>query len=216
MFPAALVEQICAAIDTARAPAGPTLVAIDGPGCSGKSTLAQALENAFGERAATVGIDGFFVPFAEQALRRAPDEDLANAIPHLRWCELERDVIQPLAEGRAGQYRPYDWERDVVQSPVTVPPTPIVLVEGLYALHEKLRSHYRFAIWLDVRRDARMSRVEARDGRKLLSSWDEIYVPREWSYLTQQKPFEHVDLLLLGPDLEWSTTAACFSRQATR
>jgi hypothetical protein len=92
--------------------------------------------------------------------------------------------------------------------------TPFVLVEGLYALHQRLRDTYQFKIWMDVCRDARIPRVQTRDGAKLLRLWQDLYVPREWAYFRQQKPFECANVFILGPDLEWFTTRGCFSREA--
>src|ERR1044071_6585661 len=100
-----LIQNIYHSIQAVRPAKGPTLVAIDGPGCSGKSTLANALEAFFDNEAITVGTDSFFIPFAEQDLCWDPDEDISTGVPHLRWRELEDAVIGQLLHGRAGRYQ---------------------------------------------------------------------------------------------------------------
>jgi uridine kinase len=213
LFRPELIQLLCQAINAARSTRRPTLVAIDGPGCAGKTTLADKLQAALGNDATVLGIDGFLTPFTEQDLNWKPNESISDDVPHLRWRELER-VIEQLANGQAARYRPYNWEDDALDPETSIPAKPIVLVEGLYSLHRRLRNRYGFKLWIDTCRNTRRANVEARDGGRLLWLWNDIYVPREWSYMQQQRPFEHANAFLLGADLEWPTTDVCFSRQA--
>ena len=67
------------------------VVAIDGQGGAGKTTLARAVAEALGD-APVVHTD-----FA------SPED------PKDWWRRLLADVLCPLSQGRAGRYRPYDW-----------------------------------------------------------------------------------------------------------
>jgi len=62
LYPSCLVDGICAAIHAGRPARGTRFVAIDGPGCAGKSTLADLVQQKHGETAITIGLDDFFVP----------------------------------------------------------------------------------------------------------------------------------------------------------
>ena len=213
MFSPQLIQHLCQAIDATRSTRGPTLVAIDGPGCSGKTTLADSLQAALGNATTILGIDDFLIPFADQDLIWKSDESIFQGVPHLRWRELEH-VMEQLADGQATRYHPYDWDNDALKPEIDVPATSVVLVEGLYSMHMRLRNRYGFKLWVDTCREARLANVEARDGGRFLQLWRGIYIPREWSYLRQQKPFQYANAFLLGADLEWSTTDVCFARQA--
>ena len=212
MFPSHFVASVCDAIDGARRADRPILVAIDGPGCSGKSTLAQSLLLALADDAASIGIDEFFVPFCEQDLRCAPCAAVLDGVAHLRWREL-LDVTDRLARGCAASYRPYDWEGDVLADVTRLTPRPIILVEGLYAMHRMLRDAYAFKVWVDGSSADRMLRVNARDGERLLGLWHTVYVPRESWYLQSQRPFDDADLFVLGAGLEWGATHRSFCHQ---
>jgi hypothetical protein len=95
---------------------------------------------------------------------------------------------------------------------VTVEAKPIIVIEGLYALHRRLRHHYGLRLWVDTCARTRMARVEARDGKARIGLWHSVYLPREATYLRQQKPFDDADAFILGAALEWADTRRCFAR----
>ena len=212
VFPDQLVAGFCDAIASRRRADRPTMIAIDGPGCSGKSSLTEQLCLALGELVVTLGTDSFFAPFAGQSLTWSPDEDPAGGIPHLRWPELEAAVVGVLPRGGPVTYREYDWEHDVLGPETTVGPAGIAIVEGLYALHPRLRAVYDFAIWVDSRSDDRMQRVVVRDGTKLVPLWNSLYVPREQAYIERCRPYEAADVFVLGAGVE--TTRQTFAWRA--
>jgi len=211
LFPTSFLRTLSETINVARG-GGPLLVAIDGPGCSGKSTLAQSLEVMLGDAAISIGTDEFFVPLSEQDLKCDPAAAVQDGIAHLRWHEL-RTTLDRLAQGQGARFRPYDWEDDVLGPIRSVPSKPVVLVEGLYSMHYCLRGAYAFKLWVDGASHTRMSRVTARDGERLLNLWHSVYIPRESSYLRSQRPFDHADAFVLGAGLEWETTGLCFCKQ---
>lgn len=92
----------------------PVLVAIDGPGGSGKSTFAERLSTALGG-----------APIV-------PTDDFASADTPLEWWpRLLSQVIEPLIKGRQARYQRYDWVRRGLADWVEVPAAPAVILEGV-------------------------------------------------------------------------------------
>jgi len=203
---AGLAATLADAVRDAARPARPALVGLDGPGCAGKSTLADALQ-AFLPGASVVSLDDFFAPLDTQVLTRIPGEDLATGVPHLRWDEAQA-LVNDLASGGPASYTPYVWAADRLGSPVLVPRSDFILVEGLYALHPQLRSAYCFKIWVDCLAADRMARVGDRMMRAGVSSrerwldlWAGLYVPREQAYFATFRPDLSADVFVAGAGL---------------
>ena len=82
-----------------------------------------------------------------------------------------------------------------------------------------MRAGYDFTIWVDARRDDRMTRVRDRGGfatphgTHLLRLWDELYVPREHMYIVRYRPHDVADLFVLGVGLEPPNTHRTFAWQ---
>jgi uridine kinase len=217
-YPEQFLAALCAAIRQRTASSRPIMVGVDGPGCSGKSGLSDELVDALAGQAVALGLDSFFVPLGQQTLVWDWSEDISDGVPHLRWAQIET-AVQTLGRGKSISLRPYLWEEDALGAKESVEPAPIVIVEGLYALHPRLRMGYDVSIWVDSRRDDRMTRVRARTARtdlhhaRLLRLWDELYVPREHMYIARFRPHEIADLFVFGAGLDPPSTHRTFAWQ---
>ncbi|WP_059008401.1 uridine kinase family protein [Streptomyces specialis] len=130
------------------------LVAIDGHAGSGKSTLATRLSPALGG-APVVRLD-----------------DFATHDAFFGWVEpLTRLVLRPLAAGTAARHPVYDWERRAFTTTATVPPAPVVLLEGVGAGRRALRPHLAFLVWMSVPAEVAWARGRRRDGPGLAGFW---------------------------------------------
>lgn len=157
-------------------PARRCIVGIVGLPGSGKSTLARsladALNAAMGEPAAMVlGMDGFHLTRAQ--LRARPDADAALARRGAPWTFDPQALAQRLAAVRAAGAAPVGWPGfehgvgDPVEDAVTVlPGTRLLLLEGLYLLHDDhgwdLRGAMDACWFLDVPPAVAMERLAAR------------------------------------------------------
>ncbi len=207
----AFILSLSQAIQSSLRDQKPTLVAIDGPGCSGKSTLVDNLFAHFTD-IEIIRLDSFFLPITEQKELRA-NEDLFQSVPHIRWTELEK-CLHLLASGKDTLHLPYLLDEDRLDDKVVIShPRQVIIVEGLYALHTRLRDFYNFKIWVDTQFDNRMERVKMRDGTRFLSLWHKRYVPREIKYITTQKPYDVANVVVLGSNLDWSCVNKGFARQ---
>jgi uridine kinase len=153
-------------VDTAMARPGPVrLVAIDGPGGSGKSTFAAAFARAAGG-----------APVAHT-------DDFASADnPITWWPRLLEQVIEPLVGGRAARYQRYDWPTEQLAEWVDIAPAPIVIIEGVSAGRREWREHLAFIIWIDTPSDVRLQRGLARDGDDWTDDWDDSMAAEDAHY----------------------------------
>lgn len=169
-----IVEHILARDHAVR------LVAIDGPGGSGKTTFAAKLSAAAG--GATV----------------VHTDDFASASNPIDWWpRLLEQVIIPLAEGRPAQYQRYDWETDEMAEWHTVEPAPIVIIEGVSAGRKEWAEHLSFAIWIDTPRQVRLDRGLARGGANTVEQWRE-WMAAEDEHYARDPTRERADLVVAG------------------
>jgi len=129
------------------------LVAVDGPSGAGKTSFAARLAEAIGPGTPIVPIDDLLDGWGDQATF---------------WPRLEECVLAPLREGRAGRYRPYDWEAGHFSPEWTdVPAAPVVVLEGVTSARAEVRPELTFSIFLTAPLDERIRRTELRDGGTL-------------------------------------------------
>ncbi len=130
------------------------LVCVDGPAGSGKTTLAAKL--------------GVLLP--AQVIHM---DDLYEG-----WTGVEAGisrlhewVLGPLAAGRAGRYRRYDWDREVYAERHLVPVADFLIVEGCGSAGPAVDEYDPFIIWVEADDDVRLARGLRRDGKQMLAQW---------------------------------------------
>jgi len=164
-----------------------TLVAIDGLGGSGKSTLSKEIKAAK-VSCDIVEMDDFYLPESERTQ--------SGCLFDLE--RLEKEVLYPLkANGKASYYK-YDWDKDRVAVTATSVSSRIVIVEGVYSYSRTLRSYYKHSIWVECDFDTRLMRGVQRDGEEMRKTWVEIWMPAEQEYKDSQQTDRHVDFIFLG------------------
>lgn len=122
------------------------LICVDGPAGSGKSTLAREVARLAGARVVRLddlypGWDGLFAVDA-----------------------VVLDLLRPLAEGRPGQYRRYDWPAEEHQETHTVEPAPVLVLDGVGAGNRAWRDLATTLVWVEAPPALRLERALARDG----------------------------------------------------
>ena len=172
------------------------LVAIDGPGGAGKSTLAQLLKEqlkTLGWIVAVVKHDDFYFPSHQRENQQAKiigrDFD---------WERLRDQVLTPIKEGRSAHYQRYDWETDSLAEWHTISASDAVLVEGIYTIRRELTHLYDLKIWVECPRTIRLARGIARDGEQARTIWEQDWMPKEDDYVKTHLPRENADLLVNG------------------
>lgn len=159
-------------------PAGrPLLVSIDGRCASGKSTLAADLQKACG--CAVVHMDDFFLRPEQRTKERY--ETPGENVDHERFLH---EVLQPLHQGNAAVYRPFDCSAQQLTAPVRMEPTAVLVVEGSYSCHPELWPYYDLRIFLTTSPEAQMQRIENRNGLEYAEVFRTKWIPLEESYFS--------------------------------
>ncbi|WP_326696465.1 hypothetical protein OG909_03455 [Streptomyces sp. NBC_01754] len=131
------------------------LIAVDGHAGSGKSTFAGRLATALGG-APVLHLD-----------------DLATHEELFAWTDRLRDqVLSPLSRGEPARYAPYDWTTRRFGVPRTLPPAPVVLIEGVGAGRAAVRPYLAALLWIELDRTRSWERGRRRDGPGLREFWD--------------------------------------------
>ena len=130
-------------------------IGIDGPGASGKSTLAAGLAEAMPQAVLVEG-DDFYRPESDSS---RSEIEIAGLFDIQR---LASQVLIPHTEGRDIRYQRYDWDADALGDWMREPSGMPLIVEGVYSTHEALRDFYDLRIWVTARRAVRLSRGMAR------------------------------------------------------
>ena len=160
------------------------LVCIDGPGGSGKSTLAEAL----------VGL--------APAGRVVHMDDLYDGWEGLgRVTDQLATLLLPLAEGRPGSYRRYDWHAKAFAETVTVEPVPLLVVEGVGSAAAAYSTLATLVVWVEAPRDERLQRGLARDGEELRRQWLR-WMADEDRLFAEERTAERADVVVDGTGTE--------------
>lgn len=166
------------------APGVPTVVAIDGPAGSGKSSLASLVATRLGTEATAavpvVPLDDIF-----------PGWDGLAAAPAL----VTAQVLVPLARGETAAYRRWDWELGSYAELVPVVAADWVVVEGCGCSVGIARPYADVRVWLEADPAVRMRRGIERDGEMFRPHW-ERWAAQEQALFTADRTAEHATIRL--------------------
>lgn len=182
----------------------PKLVAIVGGSGSGKSWLADKLQQALGDNVSRVSLDAFYRDRSHlpPARRSCINYDHPRCID---WASVEA-VLHLITRGQPVMLPHYDFTtHSRSQMGERIIPAPIVLVEGLWLLRRpSVRKLFALTIFLDcpgsVRLHRRLMRDAAQRGRSKESvrrQFRETVAPMHERFVGPQKA--HADLVLKSP-----------------
>jgi uridine kinase len=166
------------------------VVAIDGGGGAGKSTLANGIKEAYSGRAAIVRCDDFYRPLNAQC---APEEAYQR---YFDWRRLRDEVLIPLRGGKRARYQRNDWTADRFAEWIEIEPSEIVVVEGVFSMRPELQEWIDVAIFIETPRNERIRRMSARP--QDTTSWMHRWMAAEDWYLENLAPQYRADLLIDG------------------
>lgn len=131
------------------------LVCVDGPAGSGKTTLANQVGGLSG--APVVHMDDLYPGW----------EGLFEVDRHVL------DLLGPLAEGRPGHYRRFDWSAYEFAESRAVEPAGLLVLEGVGSGNRGWRNLVSTLVWVEAPEDVRLDRGLARDGESVRDRWEQ-------------------------------------------
>ena len=111
-------------------------------------------------------------------------------------CRVEAEVLQPAKRGMTVSYRRFDCSRMELTEMRTFQPQGILLVEGAYSCHPKLREYFDLRIFVSIDPEAQMQRILLRNGSERAEMFRNRWIPLEENYIAQCQVEEVCDLHL--------------------
>jgi uridine kinase len=178
--------------------AGLLVVAIDGHGAAGKSTIADAVAAATG--AALVRTDDFFLDQPGRSAARPapppPPPAPAGLAGYYDWSRLRTEALVPLRARRAASFRRFDWERGRgLDGSVSVQPRDLVLVEGVFSAAPELSDLVDRSVFVDTPESERLRRLRL---RVTPEEWDDDWLIAERTYFELTRTPSSFDLVVRG------------------
>lgn len=171
-------------IRTKKSSQKPLLVGIDGPGGTGKTTLALHLQ-VLDPTITIVHMDDFDLPSNGKSM----GDPLVKEIgADTDWQRLLREVVMPVREGKVASYRPFDREGGRMGREKSVAPQGTVIIEGVFSLRKELFSSIDVGIFLICSLQTRLERALKRDGLEMRGRWENDWIPMEERYMAEHKP----------------------------
>jgi len=160
------------------------IIAIDGPCASGKTTLANQIQEAY--HATVFRMDDFFLPEHKKTKERL--EEIGGNVDYERF---KKEVLQHLDKPSL-QYRPFNCRTQEFEEAVETPIHHLIVVEGSYALHKELRDYYDVTVLLSIDEETQIERLRNRNPR-LLNRFIEEWIPFENRYFKEERLEDIVD-----------------------
>ena len=154
------IDNIIQLIDKRKSrDSGRTVVAIDGVGGAGKSTLALRIKERLNE-SSLIEMDDFYSPINPTIrCQFVPEQGYQNFFD---WQRLKTQVFEHIHQNSTVRYQKYDWTRDELNGWTNLLLGPVVIIEGVYVLRPELRQYYDLSIFVETSLDVCTNRLQSR------------------------------------------------------
>lgn len=162
-----------------RASTGLRIIAVDGPSGSGKTSFADALHGILQDVAPVVHMDDIYPGW----------DGLAQAPGLVReW------ILEPLAAGREGRFRRWDWINHRRAEEIVVPRREWIIIEGVASGARSAAPYLSGLAWITAEPQTRMRRGIERDGEAYRPHW-EAWATQEASHFAIDQTPNRADLI---------------------
>jgi uridine kinase len=193
------VDEIVSRVEELRRERSRVLIALDGRGGAGKSTLARELVRRM-PRSAQVEHDWFHLPKDQVSEGRRFDHE-----------RLIAEVISPFRSGAPElRFHRYNWgylagiPDGYHETPISISDVDVVVVEGVETLHRSLVAHFDLRVWVDTSPEISLAQGMRRDieeyhldPERVRAAWKEWTV-REFESLARDDRRARADIIFKG------------------
>jgi uridine kinase len=181
------IQEIADSIKKLNKPTGPVLIAIEGFGGSGKTTIANKLSSALGN-AYVVNIDDFIV----KEKINEPSWDKGG----FDRARLEQQVLLPASRQEPVHYQELVWESNQLSKPKVMPQIHYLIVEGISCYHPDIAHYYDFKLWIDTPIEVAKARGQARDGSNENADMWDLWAENDIRYREKYHPEQQADFII--------------------
>lgn len=182
------LRPVIDAVEARRESGAFVVLAMDGMAAAGKTTAAKLLSELWS--ATVVHMDDFFLP---PALRTA--ERLSQPGGNVHYERFGSEVLPALTRGTAFSYRPFLCASMSYGSEIAVPASPVIIVEGAYALHPVFGNYAHVTAFFAVEPEEQKRRILQRSPEK----WEDFrtrWIPMETTYHEAFQIREKADIVV--------------------
>ncbi len=151
-----------------------TIIAIDGPSATGKSTFADQIAKEFDCH--IFHMDDFFLPEDEKT-----EERLAVPGNNVAWERFEEEVLKKIGTENF-TYKKYNCKTHKFFDSKEIQPKKLYVVEGVYSHHPELVKYYDYKIFFDVTKKTQKDRLKIRNSDKMYYRFLNEWIPLEDKY----------------------------------
>ena len=167
---------------------GQIVVAIDGKCGSGKTTLSDKLNANHNYN--VVHMDDFYLPFQKR------DKNWMNEIGgHMDFDRVIDTVLKPYKEHIETNYISYDCHSDKYLQKIDVDLDKILLLEGSYSCHTRLKNYIDVKIFVDIDDKLQYERLMKRN-EKLVDKFVSMWIPFENRYFEEMNIKQGADFII--------------------
>lgn len=179
----------------------PFIVAIDGLGGAGKTTLVHQLKNSL-DNVVILHIDDHIV---KRAQRYNTSYEEWFEYYQLQWdaVYLKENLFVKLHQNERIIHLPFYYKEEdtLTNKAIMIPPKSIVIIEGVFLLREEWKGFYDYIIFLDCPSEVRYERVIHRDTyigdlEERLRKYKNRYWLAEDFYFKKQSPLKFAHHIL--------------------
>lgn len=169
------LQGIIEAVETRMQAGERVLLAIDGMAAAGKTTAAGLLSRRWD--APVVHMDDFFLPPALRTEAR-----LAEPGGNVHYERFQAEVLAPLSAGGPFSYRRFRCSLMAYDGAAPVSDSPVVMVEGAYALHPRFGDYADVTAFFAVSPALQKRRIIHRGGTAAWEAFQSRWIPMENTY----------------------------------
>ena len=168
---------------------GEARIAIEGGSASGKSTLAQMLQDIYG--CTVLHMDDFFLRPEQRTVERF--SEAGGNVDRERFLA---EVLIPLSNGEDILYKPFDCHTMTVLEGEYIRPESITVIEGAYSMHPELFKYYDLSVFLDISKEKQRERILKRNGQSFAQRFFNEWIPMEERYFSAFNVMEKCDMII--------------------